>query len=47
MEIATLLLALLAFLCSLASLLRRREGLTGEDLEQVRQDLLALSLIHI
>ena len=41
MEIATLLLALLAFLCSLASLLRRREGLTGEDLEQVRQDLLA------
>lgn len=42
MEIATLLLAALACVLSLASLLRRPAGgLTGEDLEKVRQDLLA------
>ena len=42
MEIATLLLAALACVLSLASLLRRPSGgLTGEDLEKVRQDLLA------
>ena len=42
MEIATLLLVALACVLSLASLLRRPSGgLTGEDLEKVRQDLLA------
>lgn len=41
MELATLILALLAFLCSLAALLRPYRGLNGEDLEQVRQDILA------
>lgn len=42
MEIATLFLAALACVLSLASLLRRPSGgLTGEDLEKVRQDLLA------
>ena len=42
MEIATLLLAALACVLSLASLLHRPSGgLTGEDLEKVRQDLLA------
>lgn len=42
MEIATLLLAALACVLSLVSLLRRPSGgLTGEDLEKVRQDLLA------
>ena len=40
MELATLILALLAFLCSLAALLRPYRGLNGEDLEQVRQDIL-------
>ena len=34
MELATLILALLAFLCSLAALLRPYRGLNGEDLEQ-------------
>ena len=42
MEIATLLLAALACVLSLASLLRRPSGgLTGEGLDKVRQDLLA------
>ncbi|MBQ8646642.1 MAG: DNA recombination protein RmuC [Oscillospiraceae bacterium] len=42
MEIATLILAALACLFSLLALLRRPEpGLTGEDLEKVRQDLMA------
>lgn len=41
MEIVTLVLAGLACLLSLANLLRRPRGLSGEDLEKVRQDLLA------
>ena len=41
MEIMTLLLAGLACVLSLANLLRRPRGLSGEDLEKVRQDLLA------
>ena len=41
MEIVTLVLAGLACVLSLANLLRRPRGLSGEDLEKVRQDLLA------
>ena len=41
MEIVTLVLAGLACALSLANLLRRPRGLSGEDLEKVRQDLLA------
>lgn len=41
MEIMTLVLAGLACVLSLANLLRRPRGLSGEDLEKVRQDLLA------
>ena len=41
MEIVTLILAGLACALSLANLLRRPRGLSGEDLEKVRQDLLA------
>ena len=43
MEIVTCIAALLACVCSLAALLRGRNtgGLQGEDLEKVRQDLLA------
>ena len=41
MEIVTLVLAALACVLSLANLLRRPRGLSGEDLEKVRQDLLA------
>ncbi|HJB22499.1 MAG TPA: DNA recombination protein RmuC [Candidatus Fournierella merdavium] len=41
MEIVTLILAGLACALSLANLLRRPRGLFGEDLEKVRQDLLA------
>ena len=41
MEIVTLVLAGLACAVSLANLLRRPRGLSGEDLEKVRQDLLA------
>lgn len=41
MEIVTLVLAALACVLSLANLLRRPRGLGGEDLEKVRQDLLA------
>ena len=41
MEIVTLVLAGLACALSLATLLRRPRGRSGEDLEKVRQDLLA------
>ena len=41
MEIVTSVLAGLACVLSLANLLRRPRGLSGEDLEKVRQDLLA------
>lgn len=41
MEIVILVLAGLACVLSLANLLRRPRGLSGEDLEKVRQDLLA------
>ena len=42
MELATLIFALLACLLGLAGLLKRpKPGLSGEDLEKVRQDLLA------
>ena len=41
MEFVTLVLAGLACVLSLANLLRRPRGLSGEDLEKVRQDLLA------
>lgn len=41
MEIVTLVLTGLACVLSLANLLRRPRGLSGEDLEKVRQDLLA------
>ena len=41
MEIVTLVLAGLACVLSLANLLRRPRELSGEDLEKVRQDLLA------
>ena len=41
MEIVTLVLAGLACVLILANLLRRPRGLSGEDLEKVRQDLLA------
>lgn len=41
MEIVTLVLAGLACVLSLANLLRRPRGLSGENLEKVRQDLLA------
>ncbi len=41
MEIVTLVLAGLACVLSLTNLLRRPRGLSGEDLEKVRQDLLA------
>lgn len=41
MEIVTLILAGLACALSLANFLRRPRGLSGEDLEKVRQDLLA------
>ena len=41
MEIVTSVLAGLACVLSLANLLRRLRGLSGEDLEKVRQDLLA------
>lgn len=41
MEIVTLVLAGLACVLSLANLLHRPRGLSGEDLEKVRQDLLA------
>ena len=41
MEIVTLVLAGLACALSLANLLRRPRGLSGEDLEKVRQDLMA------
>lgn len=41
MEIVTLVLAGLACVLSLSNLLRRPRGLSGEDLEKVRQDLLA------
>ena len=45
MEIATLVLAALACVFSLLALLRRppQSDLSGEDLEKVRQDLLAES----
>ena len=41
MEVITLVLAALACALSLANLLKRPAGLKGEDLEKVRQDLLA------
>ena len=41
MEIVILVLAGLACVLSLANLLRRPRGLSGEDLEKLRQDLLA------
>lgn len=42
MELATLIFALVACLLGLAGLLKRpKPGLSGEDLEKVRQDLLA------